>query len=195
MRRTLTMTARAGVVGLALLAAGCASTGPTPYQPIESSSRIAGGYSEERLAEGLYRVTFAGNRLTSRERVEAYLLYRAAELSLQQGYDWFVIVDREVERHVEQRVSPDLRYDPWFARDYSYWRPYWRYYGPATGWRDWYPYSNDPFWADRVDVQSVEHYQASAEVRMGRGIMPSTNVRAFDARDVIDQMRSRIELP
>ena len=45
-----------------------------------------------------WRVTFAGNSLTSRETVEAYLLFRASELSVQNGYDWFEIVDRHTNR-------------------------------------------------------------------------------------------------
>jgi hypothetical protein len=141
-----------------------------------------------RLAENQYRVTFAGNRLTSREQVESSLLYRAAELTLQRGYDWFVIVDREVERQVEREVRRDPFYDPWFYRDYAYWRPYWRYYGPNVGWQSWYPYYGDPFWADRMQDRTVERFEATAEIRLGRGFMRATDVRAFDARDVIARL-------
>lgn len=42
--------------------------------------------SETRLAADHFRVTFVGNSFTSRERVEASLLYRAAELTLQEGF-------------------------------------------------------------------------------------------------------------
>ncbi len=85
----------AGAAALALLVPGCAGK-PTPYQPMSSTSRISGGYSETRLATDHFRVTFVGNSFTSRERVEASLLYRAAELTLQEGYQWFVIEDREL---------------------------------------------------------------------------------------------------
>lgn len=179
--------ARAAMAAGALLVSACATT-PTPYQPISASSAVAGGYSEIRLAPDRYRVTFAGNRFTSRERVEASLLYRAADLALQQGFDWFVIEDREVERQVERRVEPDPFNNPWFYGDYGYWRPYWRYYGPGTGWRTWDPYYGDPFWTTRVDVRTIERFEVSAEVRMGRGSMPASNPKAFDARDVIARL-------
>ena len=47
---------------------------------------------EQQLAADRYIVRFHGNEFTSRERVETYLLYRAAELTLEQGFDGFTIV-------------------------------------------------------------------------------------------------------
>lgn len=173
-----------GAIVLSLFTVGCVGT-PTPYQPISSASRVEGGYSDVRLAPDRFRVTFTGNAFTSRERVEASLLYRAAELTLQHGNDWFVIEDREVERRIEREVRPDPLYRPWFYDDYAHWRPYWRYYGPSTGWNTWDPYYGDPFWTDRVDTRTIERFEVSAEIRMGRGYMPASNLRAFDARDVI----------
>jgi hypothetical protein len=156
---------------------------------------VAGGYSEVRLAENRFQVTFEGNSLTSRERVESYMLYRAAELTLQQGFDWFVIEDREMEHRVEKQVRRDPRYDPWFASDYAYWRPYWRYYGPSFGWRTWYPYYGDPFWTERQEVRTIERFQATADIRLGHGAMPATNLRAFDARDVIARLANDVKAP
>ncbi|WP_313670421.1 CC0125/CC1285 family lipoprotein [Sandarakinorhabdus sp.] len=184
-----------GGIAAALVLAGCATSGSTPYQPASSANAVQGGYSEVRLAEDRYSVTFAGNRLTSREQVEASLLYRSAELTLQRGYDWFVIVDKETERQVERQAGIDPLYDPWFRRDYLYWRPYWRYYGPGMGWNYWYPYYGDPFWADRFRDRTVERFEATAEIRMGRGAMPATDVRAFDARDVIGRLGPQVRPP
>ncbi len=185
----------AGMMALSLAIAGCSTTGSTPYQPVSASNRAAGGFSDERLATGDYRVTFSGNRLTSRETVEAYLLYRSAELTVEQGYDWFVIVDREVEHRVDRDTYPDPRYDPWFASDYAYWRPYWRYYAPGTGWNSWYPYYGDPFWASRAPTRTIERFEATAEIRMGHRAMPAENVRAFDARDVIARIGPDVQRP
>ncbi|WP_231568386.1 CC0125/CC1285 family lipoprotein [Novosphingobium malaysiense] len=184
-----------GMTALSFALAACSTMGSTPYQPLSATSPAAGGFSEMRIAPDQYRVTFAGNRLTSRETVESYLLYRAAELTVEQGYDWFAIVDREVEHRVDRSTYPDPRYDPWFAPDYVYWRPYWRYYAPGTGWNSWYPYYGDPFWANRVQSQTVERFEATAEIHMGHGAMPATNVRAFDARDVIARIGPDIRRP
>ena len=178
-RRTLVL---AGAAALALT--GCAAS-VTPYQPA-GAGRTSGGYSDIRLSEDRYRVTFAGNQFTSRDTVEGYLLYRAAELTLEQGHDWFRILDEELEHEVRERVVPDPFYDPWYG--YGYWRPYWRYYGRGVGWRSWYPGYGDPFWASHVDVQTVERFEASAEIALGRGPMPTDGGKLFDAREVVARL-------
>lgn len=182
-----------GAAALALALGGCATS--TPYQPASASNRVSGGYSEVRLAPDRYRVTFSGNTLTSRDKVEGYLLYRAAELTPQQGYDWFLIRDRETEHQVERRIAPDPLYDPWYGSSYLYWQPYWRYYGRPYGWRTWYPYWGDPFWASRVDTRTVERFEATAEIEMHRGLTPSVNDRAFDARDILRTLGPKVERP
>lgn len=165
---------------------------PTPYQPEVQGQRIHGGYSEVRLGDNRYRVTFDGNTLTSRERVEGYLLYRAAELTVQNGYDWFRIVDRETERDRRIYVEPSPFYRPWYG--YDYWRPYWRYYRPHYGWYDWYPYGRDRFWADDIDVRTVEEFEAHAEIVMSRGAVLKDKT-VFDARKVMDDLGPSIERP
>jgi hypothetical protein len=179
---------------LALGITGCA-TQTTPYQPLSASSRASGGYSDVRLAPDRFEVTFAGNRFTSREQVEAALLYRAAELTVQQGFDWFVVEDRELERQVERELRRDPFYDPWFYRDYGTWQPYWRYYGPGMGWKSWYPYYGDPFWASAVDARTVERFEAKAEIKLERGAKPADKRKAFDAREVMARIGPQILKP
>jgi len=174
----------------AMLLSSCMT--PTPYQPEVRGQRIHGGYSEEQLGDNRYRVSFDGNTLTSRERVESYLLYRAAELTLQNGFDWFRIVDRETERDRRTYVEPSPFYRPWYG--YDYWRPYWRYYRPRYGWYEWYPYGNVRFWADDIDVRTVEEFEAHAEIVMGRGAVLKDKT-IFDARKVMDDLGPSIERP
>ncbi|HVI31736.1 CC0125/CC1285 family lipoprotein [Phenylobacterium sp.] len=183
----------AAVLALAAGLAACATA--TPYQPNLPGQQTSGGYSEMRLEQNRFRVNFAGNSLTSRETVEGYLLFRAAELTVQNGYDWFSIVDRHTDRNARTYVEPDPFYRPWYGPSYGFWRPSWRYYGRGFGWRTWDPFWGDPFWADRVDVRTVERFEASAEIVMGRGPKPADDTRAFDARAVIDNLRPRIQYP
>lgn len=82
------------VVAAATALAGCTS-GPTPYQPAAGYDR---GYSEQKIENERYRISFKGNSMTERDTVENYLLFRAAELTLQSGYDSFTIVNREIGR-------------------------------------------------------------------------------------------------
>lgn len=180
---------------LALLAALAACATATPYQPDLPGQAVSGGYSEQRLGADRYRVSFAGNALTSRDRVEGYLLYRAAELTLQNGYDGFVIVDRFTEHDVRTYVEPDPFYRPWYGSRYSYWRPHWRYYRPGWGWDVWHPEWGDPFWAGRVDMRTVESFEAEAEIVMHRGPTTGDPDRSFDARRVIADLEPTIERP
>ena len=183
----------AAAAATSLLITGCASRS-TPYQPISAANKISGGYSDERIGEDRFRVKFSGNTLTSREKVESYLLLRAAELTLEQGMDWFAIEDRVVEHEVERQVRRDPFYDPWFGSYYGYWRPSWRYYGPR-GWRSWYPYYGHTFWTDHVDVREVERFEAMAEIRLGSGETPNSTMRAFNAREVIERIGPRTQYP
>ncbi|HSG33747.1 MAG TPA: hypothetical protein VLA37_04370 [Sphingomonadaceae bacterium] len=181
---------RLAAIGLAaaIALAGCAT--PTPYQPLGASSSSArGGYSEAMLGPDHWRVNFAGNMLTSRETVEGYLLYRAAELTLEQGNDWFRIVYRGLEHEVREEVRRDPLYRPWWG--YDGWRPYWHYYDRPFGWRHWYPLDDDPFF----DTRTVESFEASAEIVMYEGQRPSGNGNVFDAREVIERLGPTVTRP
>ncbi len=180
---------------LALSAGLVACATPTPYQPNIRGQATSGGYSEVRIESNRFRVNFAGNSLTSRETVEGYLLFRSAELTLQNGDDWFSIVDRQTNKDTRTYVEPDPLYHPWYGPGYGYWRPSWRYYGAGYGWRGWDPFWGDPFWADRVDVRTVEKFEASAEIVMGKGSKPTGDTRAFDAHAVVENLRPRIQYP
>jgi hypothetical protein len=178
-------------IGGALMLAACVTA--TPYQPLGTRGAASGGFYEQRIEANRFRVSFAGNQFTSRQRVENYLLFRAAELTVQNGYDGFTIVDRDVERDVDTRVynygSPRLGWGP-----YGFWRPSWRYYGGGFGWRSWDPWYGGSFWANDIDVRTVERYEATAEIVMHRGPRPG-DPRSFDARQVMANIGPTIELP
>lgn len=180
-------------IALAGLVAAC--TTATPYQPNIAGQKVSGGYSELRVEDNRYRVTFAGNSLTSRQTVEGYLLYRAAELTVEQGFDWFSIVDRNTDVDRRTYVDSDPFFSPWYGPGYGYWRPSWRYYGGGYGWRSWDPYWGSPFWGDSIDVRTVTKFEASAEVIMHRGAKPADDPRAFDARAVVTNLGPRIVRP
>jgi hypothetical protein len=179
------------IAAVAALAGGLAACQTaTPYQPLRPGYTGAGGYSDVRLEQDRWRVTFQGNSLTSRETVESYLLYRAAELTVAQGYDWFETIERKTDKHTETYADTDP-----FGR-YGYgWHPYWRYYGGGHGWRHWDPFWGDPFWADDIDIQTVEKYEASSEIIMHHGAKPAGDPRAFDARDVTANLGPHIVRP
>ena len=185
---------------VAVLAA-CATT--TPYQ---EASKPGGydGYSQTMIENNRARITFAGNSLTDRETVENYLLYRAAELAIEKGFDNFSLTERDTEAKTRVRVSPGAGfYDPYFH--YSFYRP-------RFGWSRYHAYNqfHDPFYRGRhgfghfggrydpffndYDVREITKYRASAEVVFGRGIKPAKD-NAFDAKQVLENLAPEIIYP
>lgn len=73
------------IVILIALTYGCA----TSYQP----HGFTGGYSHKKLNRDIYEVTFSGNGYTGASTVRAYALRRAAELAIEKGYDYFIILN------------------------------------------------------------------------------------------------------
>lgn len=168
----------------ALALSACATA--TPYGPAGVDSRY--GYSEQRVDADRYRVSFSGNSVTSREQVEMALLLRAAEITRENGYDWFATVNRATDRDVRLQATPD----PFYYDRYSpFWGPSWRYYRRGY-WSPW----GDPFWGSRdFDVREIDRFEASAEIVMGRGAKPAGDPNAFDAGEVIANIGPRVTRP
>ncbi|PZO00270.1 MAG: hypothetical protein DCF28_11835 [Alphaproteobacteria bacterium] len=176
-------------VAASVTLAACATA--TPYQPAGFNGQ-RGGYAEQRLESDRYRVTFAGNSVTSREQVEMGLLLRAAELTTESGYDWFSTVQRQTDRDVRYQAIPD----PTFDRYSPFWGPSWRYYHRGA-WGPW-GFGGGRFgtgFGRDFDVREVDRFEASAEIVMGRGSKPGNDVNAFDAREVIQNVAPRLARP
>lgn len=166
-----------GLVAMATALSAC-SASSTPYQAISDQSRY--GYDQQRIENDRYQVRFAGNSLTDRETVETFLLYRAAELTLSEGYDFFHVVTRDTDEETRYRGSSG--YHSRFGMHY-------RYYHPAYGWYGW----RDPFWDD-INMREISRYEALGEIVMGRGEKPN-DPNAYDARQVVENLGPRVRRP
>lgn len=165
------------LAAVAGLLAACATA--TPYQPA-STDRY--GFNEQRIENNRVRITFRGNTLTERETVETYLLYRAAEVTLESGHDYFIVADRDTEERTRLQATGPRRSR--FAFDYWY-------FSPRRGWSPWY----DPFWDEPSSYREVSRYEAVAEIAMFNGTKPENNPDAFDARDVQRNLQGSITRP
>jgi hypothetical protein len=153
---------------LLLGVAGC--TVPTPYQPAAGGY----GYTEQQLEGNRYRVAFSGNSVTPRETVQNYLLYRAAEVTIANGHDYFTVVNQDLERSTA-------------------------YYGSGFNDFGWGPGSNSRsafgLGFGNYTAYPIDSYTAFADIVVADGEKPAGDVNAYDARDVLRQLLPQIELP
>ena len=165
------------LVAVGFLVATCAT--PTLYEPASTN----GGYQETKLEENRYRVTFAGNSLTKRQTVEDYLLFRAAELTVENGKDYFIVVEQDTDSKSRYRTTYD---------DFG-----WPYYGPhyALGYYR-FPYSIYGHGLHRDAYTTVStRYTASADIVVMSGEKPQDNPTAYDARSIIQNLGASVVRP
>ena len=152
------------IVALAL--AACA-TDAGLYHP--ASSLRGTGYSEQKLETNRWRVTFTGGPSTPAGVVQDYALLRAAELTLNMGYEWFSVAGRST-------VPQDSGYGPRFSG----------MFGPPCGRFGCRSGLYGGFWYDDYDENRLS---ASLDIVMGKGPKPS-DASTYDAKDVANTIRS-----
>ena len=170
----------------ALGLAACATS--TPYAPAEANKGY--GFTDQKIEDDRYRITFRGNAQTSRDAVETYLLLRAAELTLENGYDHFVVVEDDTDKSTTYTgiggggaFGPGLgfygvgRAFPYYGFGY----PWGAGFGPGFG-----GFAND------VNIRPRDRYTAIAYVKMGQGEKPAEELAAYDARQVEQNLRSLV---
>ena len=150
-----------------LLIAACVSDAGL-YRP--ASSARGTGFSEQRLETNRWRVTFTGGPSTPAGVVQDYALLRAAELTLDMGFQWFTVAGRAT-------ATQDSGYGPRFSG----------MFGPPCGGFGCRSAIYGGFWYDDYDENRLS---ASLDIVMGKGPKPP-DANTYDARDVRDTIRGR----
>lgn len=153
---------------------GCAT--PAPYGP--KLERSGTGYTDERLAQNRYRVTYSGNTVTPRATVEDYLLYRAAQVTLDSGYAAFEFDTRDTKAKTTYLST----FDNYF--------PYGPGWGGGFGWY-WHNWAFD----NEVQSRPITRYEAYAEIVMLTADQAKSEPRSLDARDVMSKLGPRVLPP
>jgi len=154
--------------------AGCAS--PTPYAPL--SDRF--GYKDSSIESNRYRVSFSGNSSTDRETVEAYLLYRAAELTLEKGAAYFLMVERDVEK-TDRYLN--YSYAPFGYAGYGH-------FGYHGGY-----YFRHRVYAGPDESVPITRYEAIAEIIVGGPGLSDKKADLYMAKEVIENLEPKIIRP
>ncbi len=161
MKHLLVALAAAGVVTASL--ASCAST--APYGPADSPNRA--GYFEQQIEPERFRVSYRGGSGMGPNQTEDLVMLRAADLTLEHGYDWFRIVERYGQAAPPTR--PRLSFGIGGSR---FGRSSAIGVGTSTG-----------FGGETA-------YVSNLEILIGRGAKPGTP-DAYSAREVADIIRPR----
>lgn len=158
-----------GILLLLVVLTGCATPSQTPYQPLADN----GGFTEQRLEANRFRVTFVGNSITTREEVENALLFRIAELTLHEGFDYFVLSDKDTEANTLylQTLTGYDTFDPFYPR-------FWPRTTFASGM-----------------ATPITNYKGQANVVMFKGTKPESDLNAYDARQVQTSLAPLIRRP
>lgn len=171
------------IVVVALLALALNACATQAYR--EATSPEGFGYHNAPLEEGRYRITFRG-----RDFATAYdfALLRAAEVTLQQGYEWFRITDAFSQERNEYYPSSHLSFDYGYGHygRYGYGRH--RYFGYGHRGHNGYGRHGyyGPQWGLGLSFPIGDSYQTvvhSLDIQMGRGDRPDGE-RVYDATSV-----------
>lgn len=90
-------------IAVGILVAGCA-TGPTSYGPASNGGL---GFGSQKIQNDRFQVSFTGK---SADEARTYVLLRAAELTLANGYDHFKVIgsDTQGDRRGGSPVSSSI---------------------------------------------------------------------------------------
>lgn len=165
-------------LSITMLLAGCASK--PDYRPATNGSE---GYSEQKISSDRYRVQF---KIYSKSVADAtdYALLRAAQLTQQEGFDWFLVTSKET-------FVESTKMEPAATIGMSQGRETVRHCGLLTC--DTYQRPSTQMGAsistgvkdDRKEVHTI------LDIRMGKGTKP--NEDSYNAQDVMDNLGSKVE--
>jgi len=158
---------------MALSACSTPTPKPTPYAPALGGA----GYSQQQLEEKRYRVSFSGNSLTPRETVENYLLYRAAEITIESGNNYFRVVEQDLDAKTRYRSTVNS-----FGSDSAF--------GPFR-----YGYKTIVGSGFTTTTRAITSYQAFAHIVLLADENQYDDDRTYNARDVIDKLGPTIVRP
>jgi hypothetical protein len=157
-----------------------------------------GVFSLKTVNPTRFTLTVTGKTFTSREAIEKYLAYRAAEHTLAQKGTWFTLVEGRMKGDAGPEPVND---DPAQAGKYysfrmAYWRPVWRYkMAGSPAWSTWSPFSGAPFFAEGKDAKTITDFEVSADIVVRKGVMDGKNPLGFEAAALSDLLINQVSPP
>ena len=160
-----------------LILIGCAT--PTPYGPMTKSfGSGSGGYTDSRLDANTVRVSFKSNPYNSSDKIQDYFLYRSAELTLEYGYDYFVVLNNKFNQKYKTISTPgEYKTTTVYKDEHEHEHPsYFKHASPQTNTHTTYT---------PATTEVVEAYRlVTGTIKMFNGQKPVGNTDAYDAKEI-----------
>ena len=67
---------------------------------------LTGGYSNMKLQDNIFKVTFNGNAYLSMEKAKDFALLRSAEITIENGYKYFVVLEANGSMKIASYITP-----------------------------------------------------------------------------------------
>jgi hypothetical protein len=150
----------------------------SPY--VEATSARDYGYSESRITDNRYRVSFRGDADTSSDEVKDMALLRAAEITLRNDYDWFRVLTQETQQDSTQTPVTTTRRGADTQQVF-------RDCGPRGCTTTITPAYTG---ADVVAIREQDRYTTSIEIVMGDGDLEDPTT-AYDATELRRSLAAR----
>ncbi len=164
------------LLAAALLALPACATTPPPYAA--ATSGASAGYSETQIESNRYFVTYRAPNSADVALLQDYVLLRAADLTLENGREWFWVDRRSVDETDTSSRGPSVGIGVGGGS-------YGGRSGGSVGVGLSFPIGSRTGQAARA---------ATFEIRFGEGPKPD-DANAYDARATATNLRARVSQP
>ena len=141
-----------------------------------------------------YHLVVAGHKFTSRDDIEKYLAWRAADLTMADKGTWFTFT----QSRAKTDTVPAPKRDPAMPRhsfQMANFQPVWRYKIKGADWKTWSPYTGAAFFAEGVKAEDITDFEASADIVVKKGVMDDANPLGYEAGAVSDLLINQVSPP
>lgn len=162
-----------GIIFTLSFIAGCSTT----YGPDETIGGFdTGGYTQNRINANTFMISFRANKYTNPELVKRYILYKSALITIENGYDYFIVTSGSFQCY---NINTKSIYKTYLTTIPP------RYYPSAyktIQYGSSYPYPKKDRFCDPKQPNN-----AMAVIKTFNGSLPEKRPGYYDARDIMTE--------
>lgn len=163
------------ILAIASGVSGCAT--PTSYHPQTDGI----GYSNKQISKDQYWISYTANSFTKKQTLKEYLLYRAAQLTLETDHKSFVVINGDpAPSDFPDYIENERKY--YRHHDFQH---HHLWFGDGI--------SSDEFSA--VPSRTLTRNAAAIMIRVFSGAEPPEEGRVYIAREVIELLGNSVTHP